>query len=302
MTTTPSLPAPSRNQTTEERRTISQRFIQHAREELAKGNRLQAGEKAWGAVAQYLKIIGDNRGWLHTSHRQMEYIARQILDEYPEYNTGNLAHSLSDVYDDGHRNFYENHATDEEIAELLDDTESLVLPVFETLVSLPPRPVRITSARQRRRLKELTGNQELEIGDESPVGFSIRPRPPGSGGNGGESNGQPLMPTGPTPVDNPPQEGGRELPIPRPGGGGQEPVPFTPVTQQEPPQPSLRASRPSPAPRQRVMDRARLVNHAPGPKPGATVKAQPAVRKKAHPYARLRSHIQRTQRGRRLPR
>ena len=147
MTTIPALPAPSGNQTIEDRRTISQRFIQHAREELAKGNRLQAGEKAWGAVAQYLKIIGDNRGWRHTSHRHMEYIARQILDEYPDYDTGNLAHALSDVYDNGHRNFYENHATDEEIAELVDDTESLVLPVFETLVSLPPRPVRITSGR-----------------------------------------------------------------------------------------------------------------------------------------------------------
>ena len=302
MTTTPALPAPSRHQTTEERRTISQRFIQHAREELAKGNRLQAGEKAWGAVAQYLKIIGDNRGWHHTSHRNLEYIARQILDEYSDHDSAALAHSLSDVYRNGHKNFYDNHATDEEIAGVVDNTESLVLPVFETLVSLPPRPIRIINSGQRMRLRELTGNRELEIGDESPVGFSIRHRPPDSGGNGGDSNGQPLMPTGPTPVDNPPQEGGRELPIPRPGGGGQEPVPFTPVTQQEPPQPSLRASRPSPAPRQRVMAGARLVNHAPAPKPGATVKTKPAVRKKAHPYARLRSHIQRTQRGRRLPR
>ena len=302
MTTIPSLPAPSRHQTTEERRTISQRFIQHAREELAKGNRLQAGEKAWGAVAQYLKIIGGTRGWRHNSHRNLEYIARRMLDEYPEHNTGNLTQALFAVYYNGHKNFYDNRATDEEVAEVVDNTESLVLPVLETLVSLPPRPVRIITSAQRMRLRELTGNRELEVGDESPVGFSIRHRPPNSGGNGGDSNGQPLIPTGPTPVDNPPQAGGRELPIPRPGGGGEEPVPFTPVTRQEPPPPSLRASRPSPAPRQRVMAGARLVNHAPVPKPGATAKTKPAVSKKAHPYARLRSHIQRTQRGGRLPR
>ena len=302
MTTIPSLPAPSRHQTTEERRTISQRFIQHAREELAKGNRLQAGEKAWGAVAQYLKIIGDNRGWHHNSHRNLASIAREIMAEYPDHDSAALANALADVYRNGHKNFYDNHATDDDISDLVNDTESLVLPVLETLVSLPPRPVRITSAGQRGRLREITGSRELEVGDESPVGFSIRHRPPNSGGKGGDSNGQPLIPTGPTPVDNPPQAGGRELPIPRPGGGGEEPVPFTPVTRQEPPPPSLRASRPSPAPRQRVMAGARLVNHAPVPKPGATVKTKPAVSKKAHPYARLRSHIQRTQRGGRLPR
>ena len=265
MTTIPALPEPSGLQTIEDRRTISQRFIQHAewREELAKGNRLQAGEKAWGAVAQYLKIIGDNRGWRHNSHRNLESITRQILDEYPDHDSVALTRALTDVYYNGHKNFYDNHATDEDITDLVNNTESLVLPVFETLVSLPPRPVRITSAGQRGRLRELTGNRELEVGDESPVGFSIRHRPPNSGGNGGDSNDQPLIPTGPAPVDNPSQEGGRELPIPRPGGAGEDPVPFTPVTQQEPPPPSLRASRPSPAPRQRVMGGVHLVNHAP---------------------------------------
>lgn len=41
----------------------SRRLIQHAEEMLEAGDRLQASEKAWGAVAHRLKVIADARGW-----------------------------------------------------------------------------------------------------------------------------------------------------------------------------------------------------------------------------------------------
>ena len=107
MTTIPPLPEPG-NQSPDDRKSMSLRFVVQAREELKVGNRLQAGGKAWGAVAQYLKIIGEARGWQYGSHRQLESIGRHIRAEYPDFGSEEFADALSDAYHKGHRNFYEN--------------------------------------------------------------------------------------------------------------------------------------------------------------------------------------------------
>ncbi len=172
MTTVPPLPDPGL-QTPEDRRAISRRFMHHAREELGKGNRLQAGEKAWGAVAHQLKIIGEQRGWNHESHRQVENIGKHIV---VEFNEPELANALSDAYHKGHRNFYENQTSVGALTETLQAVEE-ALPTLEALQFEAPRPFTITSNQQRRRLVELTGNTGLKIGDTSPVGFSLRHDP-----------------------------------------------------------------------------------------------------------------------------
>ena len=41
---------------------ISGRFLHHADEEFEKGDMLQASEKAWGAVAHYVKSVAKARG------------------------------------------------------------------------------------------------------------------------------------------------------------------------------------------------------------------------------------------------
>ena len=173
MTTIPPLPEPG-VQSPEDRRAISLGFIRDAREELEHGSRLQAGEKAWGAVAQYLKIIGEQRGWRHDSHHQLDNIARHILAEYYDYE---LALALSDAYNIGHKNFYENQWGLCKIRETIEEVEE-VLPLLESIGFQAPRPFTIISQRQRRRLAELTGNDGLQVGDTSPVGFSLR-HPPG---------------------------------------------------------------------------------------------------------------------------
>ena len=173
MTTIPSLPEHG-EQSPEDRRTISRRFILQAREELAQGNRLQAGEKAWGAVAQHLKIIGADRGWNNHTHRQLESIGRQICAEYPDYASPAFMESLSDAYHKGHENFYDNHSSFNEVSDVVEEVGDSALPALEILGTLAPRPFRIQSNAQRRRLVELTGNHDLQVGDESPVGFSLR--------------------------------------------------------------------------------------------------------------------------------
>ena len=112
MTTVPPLPEPG-PQSADDRRAIARRFVLEAREELEWGSRLQAGEKAWGAIAHNLKAIAEWRGWNHGSHQQVENIGRQIVAEYQDSPTS--ARRSSDAYHKGHENFYENQRSEETI-------------------------------------------------------------------------------------------------------------------------------------------------------------------------------------------
>ena len=158
MLTAPDLPEPG-EQSLEDRRRISRRFIIHAREELEKRNRLQAGEKAWGAVVQPLKAIAERRGWPHQSHRDI-------------HNVG-LREALSEAYRVGHQNFYENYYRPQELPETMDKVED-VMPILESLPGIPPRPFTIAGNTQLQRLRSLTGDDGLQLGDRSAVGFSLK--------------------------------------------------------------------------------------------------------------------------------
>jgi hypothetical protein len=194
MPTVPPLPEPG-EQSPEDRRAMSRRFVLHAREELEQGNRLQAGEKMWGAVTQHLKLIGDLRGWRHESNRQVESVGRLIVAEYEQPDLGT---ALSDAYHKGHENFYENKRDSDTLREVLEEVEE-IMPVLEALDFAPPRPVTITSNSRLRRLREVTGRTDLKVGDTSLVGFSLQhPEPP----NGGESGPSPVTP--PSPGGGPP--------------------------------------------------------------------------------------------------
>lgn len=168
MTAVPDL-SPAGVQSDEDRRRISEIFIAHARQELAQGSRLQAGEKAWGAVVQPFKVIAMQRGWPHKSHQDVYDVSSRIALEQGFDHDQSLA--LSDTYRVVHQNFYENYHRVEELADMIDRVEDL-LPCLVRLTTVPPRPFTITSNTQLRRLRRLTGNDSLEIGDTSPVGFS----------------------------------------------------------------------------------------------------------------------------------
>ena len=169
MLSVPDLPEPG-EQSLDDRLQISRRFIIHAREELANGNRLQAGEKAWGAVVQPLKAIAEQRGWWHQSHRDIHNVGLQILAESPDVD---LQDAISEAYRVGHENFYENHRHPEELAEMMDKVEG-VMPVLGALPDVPPRRFTIVSNTQLRRLRSLTGDDGLQLGDTSAVGFSLK--------------------------------------------------------------------------------------------------------------------------------
>ena len=170
MTTAPELPEPG-VQSTEDRCQISRGLLVQAREELAVGSRLQAGEKAWGAVVQPMKAIAEQRGWPHKSHQDVREVASQVAMEYG-FDTDQYD-ALSEAYWIGHQNFYENYHSAAELAAMIDKVEELAPYLNELTVALP-RPFTITS---NARLLRLTGDDNLEIGDSSPVGFSRNPLP-----------------------------------------------------------------------------------------------------------------------------
>ena len=175
----PPLPDPvgeGQSHTQESRKAMSQRFIIQARSEVDDGNRLQAGEKTWGAVAQLLKMVGEQRGWNHVTHRQVEDIAHLIRAEYPDLDSQLLGDALWAAYKIGHENFYENQYDLDTIRGVVDDVES-ALPSLERLAdeaSDRPRFFDIGSNTALRRLKAVTGNNDLRLHQTSPVGFSNR--------------------------------------------------------------------------------------------------------------------------------
>lgn len=170
----PKLPEPGK-QTADDRRKISRRFIIHARRELKAGNRLQAGEKAWGASVQYLKVIGEHRGWPHGSNDNLRDIGRQILSE----NEGRpgialLSEALHEAYNVGHRNFYENHLEEETVEQAISAMEE-ALPMLEAIAEAPWPPVTIDSSTELKRLSRLTGRKDLIRGSYDAHGFALKP-------------------------------------------------------------------------------------------------------------------------------
>ena len=166
MTTTPALPEPG-SATVEDRVQISRRLIQQAREELERGDRLQATEKVWGALAQMLKAHGQQRGWLNLGgHRTVGRIAQQLGAEYAEFAVLNAYIAA----DNGHRNFYDNEMSPPEIEDII-TVVARVLPELESALSEPPRAFTIRDG-DLWRVRTLTGKQYLQVGDTSPTGFS----------------------------------------------------------------------------------------------------------------------------------
>lgn len=124
-----------------ERRKISKRFIIHARQELKAGCRLQAGEKAWEAAAHYFKAIGDQRSWKHHNHQQLHALGSILVAEDEQnHETGIAAfqEALTEACRVGHKNFYENHRSEQDIADTIDSVEA-ILPRLDRIASSPFR-------------------------------------------------------------------------------------------------------------------------------------------------------------------
>ena len=108
--------------TTQTYQQASQRFLVQAKQELAAGDLQQASEKGWGAAAQMLKAIAQQRSWEHGKHRHLSRAASRLRAETGDRDV----YRFFSVANDLHGNFYENDMSAEDIAESLDDVQALL--------------------------------------------------------------------------------------------------------------------------------------------------------------------------------
>ena len=102
---------------------MSRRLIQQAHYELEqKGDRVQASEKAAGAVAHAIKAIGEDRQWRHGSHNLRREIAALMADEYSEPRL----RTLQQTADWLHANFYEDRLFEFRLKQLLAEVAELL--------------------------------------------------------------------------------------------------------------------------------------------------------------------------------
>ncbi len=101
----------------------SDRLMRHAWEQLEKGDRLQASEKAWGAVAHQLKVVANARGWRYETHRDVYDIKDRVaaLTDDPT-----LVRALFSTANGLHRNYYIDAMPVSELKSELNQVERLL--------------------------------------------------------------------------------------------------------------------------------------------------------------------------------
>ena len=131
---------------------LSRRYIRQAEAELERGDTVQAGEKAWGAVSTALKSIAEQRGWFHNHHDLTIDAMGELATEFDRQDLQNLFDNARAM----HQNFYEDLMPEDEVSIRLSRVNRL-LQELEALRTEPQRPFIPQSSRQRRRQERLTG-------------------------------------------------------------------------------------------------------------------------------------------------
>lgn len=100
----------------------SSRLIRHAEAQLANGDRLQASEKAWGAVAHHLKGIAERLGWSYRTHADVFRIVDRLSREMGEPRL----RTLFAVANGLHQNFYEDAMELDYVRTEIEDVKALL--------------------------------------------------------------------------------------------------------------------------------------------------------------------------------
>lgn len=140
---------------------LSKRLIQQANYELdQKGDRVQACEKASGAVAQAVKAIAEDRQWRHGSHNLRRTIVDLIAAEYqlPDMIL------LQAVADQLHENFYEDRFHEVQLRERLQRATELLEQLW-TIRDQGPNPGFLPTPEQQQTIERLQMSNEEAAAD-----------------------------------------------------------------------------------------------------------------------------------------
>ena len=100
----------------------SRALLAQARAEPGQGDTRQASEKGWGAAAQMLKSIAEQRGWAHRSHRHTRQAATRLVQETSDREIDRLYRVASDL----HTNCYEDADSPNDVLPGRDDIQTLL--------------------------------------------------------------------------------------------------------------------------------------------------------------------------------
>ncbi len=103
-------------------RAAGETFMDQAFTELSAGDLRQASEKGWGAAAQMVKAVAEQRGWRHGSHEDLFVAKDRIVDEIRDSAIRNHFLAAAAL----HTNFYEGWFTEADVRANLDDVQKLV--------------------------------------------------------------------------------------------------------------------------------------------------------------------------------
>ena len=96
-------------------------FLIKGRAHLAEGDLRQASEKGWGAAAQMVKAVAEERGWEHKTHADLYRVVARVAEELSDSRVQRLFRSVSAL----HQNFYEGDMPEEAVAGGIDDADEI---------------------------------------------------------------------------------------------------------------------------------------------------------------------------------
>ena len=108
--------------TTQPYHAASRPLLAQARTELSQGDTRHASEKGWGAAAQMVKAVAEQRGWDHKTHRHIWRAVTMLADERRDTTISRLFRSANHL----HSNFYEDIDDANNVADALNDVERLL--------------------------------------------------------------------------------------------------------------------------------------------------------------------------------
>ena len=101
---------------------LCEKFLKDVEELLARGDFVQASEKAWGASAQIVKAVTAKRGRELKSHGELHKFVSELREEIGDQEIRRLWQVATSL----HHNFYENWLPKEIVRESIEDVKKFV--------------------------------------------------------------------------------------------------------------------------------------------------------------------------------
>ena len=127
-------------------------LMDRAEWEFSQGDLIQASEKAWGAVAQFLKALATQRGWAHETHQHLGQVADRLANETGDAEISNLFDRAESL----HANFYEAHRSEAAVRRGMDAMQNYL----DILGIVPPPETPARKSRTRKRTFHRTRVEE----------------------------------------------------------------------------------------------------------------------------------------------